>query len=526
MWTPAILTAALALGQPGARLPDVVSLPPPPAPAAAPAAPASGGAFPSGLDLMVLDQPPAPAQPPAAQPPAMPPTAAAQPPGPPPAPADQPPQPINIVAPLLPIPTPPAAPAAPAAAAAAPVPRWFLMKELQGTYLGSQLDGNGIAVYGWMEGSFTGSTSGITNEPMAFNDRANRLLLQQAFFRIEKAINPTENSMIQWGFRTDWIVGSDYRFTLPRGIFNGQLVNTDPTQNLYGIDPVEFYGEAYIPNIQQGLDIKVGRFYTPWGEESIEAVSTPLVSRSYTFNSGPPFTNTGALATLTIDPVWTVAGGLVDGNDIVLDNGQEPRFLGFVKWTQPSGGRNTVTLAASLGRGKFNDSAPMEAPQAAAGATITTSGIGGETLGRNNTNVVDLLYTHTFNPVLSYVQEDLYGWQTSIPLSSGILVSDVQPVGDGTAHWASTAHYLIYQMSPRTTATLRGELFDDYEGSRTGFKGIYTEVTGGLAVKLRPGLIVRPELRYDWNGQARAFNPGVDPSHDQFTAACDVILRW
>ena len=400
------------------------------------------------------------------------------------------------------------------------------MKELQGTYLGSELDGNNIAIYGWIEGSGTASSAGISNEPMAWNDRANRVLLQQMFIRMERTVVTTGTTMPTWGFRTDWLIGSDYRFTLPRGIWNSQLVNSDPTQNLYGVDPVEFYGEVYIPNVQQGLDVKVGRFYTPWGEESIEAVSTPLVSRSYTFNSGPPFTNTGVIATLTIDPVWTVAGGLVDGNDIDFDNGQEPRFVGYVKWTQPEGGRNTVTLAAGLGRGKFNDSAPLLAPEVAAGDTITTSGIGGETAGRNNINNVDLLYTHTFNPVLSFASETLYGWQTSIPLSSGILVSDTAPVGDGTAHWASTAEYLFYTVSSRTTATLRAEAFDDYEGSRTGFKGIYTEVTGGLAVKLRPGLIFRPELRYDWNGQSRAFNPGVDPQHDLFTAACDVIVRW
>ena len=181
------------------------------------------------------------------------------------------------------------------------------MKEVQGTYLGTQLDGNNIAVYGWLEGSATASSAGISNEPMAWNDRADRVLLQQMFIRVERTVVTTGTTMPTWGFRPDLLVGSDYRFTLPRGIFNGQLVNQNPTQNLYGIDPVEFYGEVYIPNVQQGLDIKVGRLYAPFGEESIEAVSTPLVSRSYTFNSGPEFTNTGVLATLTIDPVWQVA---------------------------------------------------------------------------------------------------------------------------------------------------------------------------------------------------------------------------
>jgi hypothetical protein len=527
MWTPAILTAALALGQPGVQLPDPARATP--APMRAPVAPPY---------QYILDKLPAQD---GANPPAPPadsfPTAWATAPEPPPPEAT--PEPITINAPLLPPPAPPPAPAAPAAPAAAPPPRWFLMKELQGTFLGSQLDGHNIAIYGWVEGSYTGSSAGITNEPMAWNDRANRFLLQQMFIRMERTVVTTGTQMPTWGFRTDWLVGSDYRFTLPRGIWNSQLVNSAPTQNLYGVDPVEFYGEVYIPTVQQGLDIKVGRFYTPWGEESVEAVSTPLVSRSYTFNSGPPFTNTGVLATLTLNPEWQVAGGYVIGNDTFFDKGDEGRFLGFAKWTQPSGGRNTVTVATTLGRGKFNDQAPLEFPAVQRGATITTGGISGEAglldgngnvvgAGRNNINVFDVLYTHTFNPVLSYAAEGLYGYETNVPAVDlpGRLDLVQQGFGTGTAHWASLAQYLIYTMSPRLTATLRVEGFYDFEGFRTATEGLTTEITGGLAFKYRPGLIVRPELRWDQNGYTRGFNVPLDPSHNLYTAACDVIVRW
>ena len=170
------------------------------------------------------------------------------------------------------------------------------MKDLQGTYAGGLLDGNNIAIYGWAEVSATASSAAITNEPMAWNDRANRVELQQFFARMERTVVTTGTTMPTWGFRTDFLIGTDYRFTLPRGIWNGQLLNSKqdgtngPVQNLYGVDPVEFYGEYYIPNILAGLDIKVGRLYAPFGEESIEAVSTPLISRSYTFNNGPAFT--------------------------------------------------------------------------------------------------------------------------------------------------------------------------------------------------------------------------------------------
>jgi hypothetical protein len=497
MWTPIFLTAALALGQPGVALPEVA----PPA-----------GPSPRTWTFAV-DVSPASASAPDAPP------------------AEEAPKPVQITAPLLPTPAPAPAAAAAAAPAAAPPPRWFLMRELQGTYFGSLLDGNRIAVYGWAEASGTLSSAGVSNEPMAWNDRANRLLLQQFFFRVERPVVTTGTTMPTFGFRFDSIIGSDYRFTLPRGIFNGQLINSSidpntgvPTQNLYGYDPVEFYGEVYIPNIQQGLDIKVGRFYTPFGEESIEAVSTPLVSRSYTFNNGPPFTHIGVLATLTVDPVWTVAGGLVDGNDIVFDAGQEARFVGFAKWTQPSGGRNTVTFGTSVGRGKFNTGAPFATENPGG---VTASGIGGEVFGRNNINVFDLLYTHTFNPVLGYVAEGLYGYQTGVP--ANLLPGDHGLLTANTAHWLSLAQYLQYQMSPRVQATLRGEVFEDFEGQRTGFEGLYTEVTAGLAFKARPGLIIRPELRWDSNGTARPFDfpyHGGTGEHDLFTAAMDVIVRW
>jgi hypothetical protein len=508
MWTPVFLTAALALGQPGFNLPNV-------APAAPPQAPAVlyKDAAPDRLPLREAPEPP----------------------------PEEAPKPVQITAPLLPTPPAPPVVAAPAAPVVAPPPRWFLMKELQGTYFGSQLDGNRIAVYGWAEMSGALSSAGVSNEPMAWNDRANRVLLQQFFIRVEQPVVTTGTTMPTFGFRSDTIIGSDYRFTLPRGIFNSQLINSSidpntgvPTQNLYGVDPVEFYGEAYIPNIQQGLDIKVGRFYTPFGNESIEAVSTPLVSRSYTFNSGAPFTNTGLLATLTINPEWTVAGGFAIGNDTFFDAGDEGRFLGFVKWTQPSGGRNTFTLATSLGRGKYNVNAPLATEDFRG---VTTSGIGGEAAGgpaadgggagRNNINVVDMLYTHTFNPVLSYAAESIVGWQYDVPAFD--LPGDHGLIGPNTAHWASLAQYLTYQMSPRLTGTVRAEVFEDFEGQRTGFEGLYTELTTGLAFKARPGLILRPELRYDNNGTARPFDsPYHDGKgeHDLFTAAMDVIVRW
>jgi hypothetical protein len=403
-----------------------------------------------------------------------------------------------------PVSLPPTAPTSP------PAPdRWLLMRELQGTWNGGLLDDHRMSISGWVDSSFTASTAGASNEPMTWNDRANRLLVQQFFLRAERTVVATGTTEPTFGFRSDWLVGTDYRFTLARGVFNGQLANADGAQNLYGVDPIQFYGEAYFPTVASGLDVKVGRFYCPIGEESNEAVSTPLASRSYTFTT-EPFTHFGVLTLLTVNPEWSMHACLVNGNDIVFDDGQELRFIGRVQWTQP-GGRNTVAFGTAVGRGKFNIGAPNAA------ATVATAA---EPFGRNNLNVFDVVYTHTFNPVLSYTLETAYGYTTNVPPAAA--PGEANRPGGGTAAFASAVNYLFFTMSPRLSATGRLEFFDDFQGQRTGFEGLYTAATAGVQFRPRKDVILRPELRYDFNEESRPF----EGKHDLFTATMDVIVRW
>ena len=89
------------------------------------------------------------------------------------------------------------------------------------------------------------------------------------------------------------------------------------------------------------------------------------------------------------------------------------------------------------------------------------------------------------------------------------------------------ANHLFYTVSSRTTATLRAEVFDDYDGFRTGFEGLYTEVTGGLVAKLRAGPHRPPRAAVRLQRPEPGLQPGPGPvARHQFTAACDVILRW
>lgn len=395
------------------------------------------------------------------------------------------PEPMQISAPLLPPVVPAPAAAAPAAPAAPSPDRWMLMKSLQGTWEGASLDENRLAIYGWTEVSFDASTDRQSNLPVGFNYRANDFELQQNWLRVERPVVTTGTSEPTFGFRSDTILpGTDYRFTVARGLFSGQLTANNGQPNLYGIDPAQFYGEAYLPTLAAGTDVKVGRMFAQFGAESIDGPSNQLASHSYNFIYDP-FTQTGVMATTQWTPAWSIQLGVILGPDVFFDPAASGYSMFSVKWAPP-GGRDSVLVSGMFGSGRFNVAHDF-----------------------NNPNILDLVYVHTFNPRLSYTLDALAGYETNVP-------------DTGTATWWATVHYLTYQFTPRLWGTTRLEFFDDSDGNRTGFPGLYTALTAGVNFRPYRSVIFRPELRYDYNGESRPF----EGKHDLFTATADVILRW
>lgn len=494
---PAIGAAPEPMPKP--RLP--MRLPPPPLTVAEP--PAALPAVPVAAPVPVKADEPKPAAPADDKPAAK---------------ADEPAKPVEITAALLPPPKPPEPSAAPPVAAAAAADRWALMKSLQGTMYGAALDDNRMYLYGWFNGSANTSTAAQNNAPVTWIDRPNNFLFQQAWVRLGRSVVTSGTTMPTFGFQLDFLFGSDYRYTMPRGLWNSQLLNsawdpaTDPSgtkyQRLYGVDLVQQYVNAYIPNLFRGTEIRIGRFYTPWGVESIEAISTPLITHSYAFNWSPPFTHCGAAAYITFDPEWSAVLMAVNGNDVYWgDPATEWRFVGNVKWTQP-GGKNTVTLAASIGRGKFDDGEKFDVPGV---ETIDEAG------GRTNMNAFDIVWTHLLNPRLAYNLEAIYGYQTNVP-------AIYNSKGYGTAHWYAIAHYLFWTISPQLTGILRFENFDDMQGQRTTVDAVYTSVTTGLVYRPIKDVILRSELRYDIASHGRPFDNGTN--NQLFVAAVDFTVRW
>lgn len=341
-----------------------------------------------------------------------------------------------------------------------------------------------LYVSGWLDGSYTASTDRNNQLPMGFNYKANQFLLQQNWVRIERAVN-LEADEPSFGFLSDNILpGSDYRFTLPRGIFNQQLVARHGQPNLYGIDPVRFFAEGYFPGVARGLDIKIGRFYAPWGIEAVDAPSNTFLSHMYTFVYDP-FTQTGVLATTKWNESWSSQSALVTGNDEFINPGNQLKYSGNVQWASPDR-PDTLRFSTILGSPRYRTRYHLD-----------------------NLNLFEIIYSLQIHPKLKYTFATLFGYQTDVP-------------GIGLADWISYQNFLVRQLNEKLSAALRVELFDDYQGQRTGFAGLYTDVTAGIQIQLTDRIRIRPELRFDNNDRSRPF----EGHHSVFTAATDVIIRW
>jgi hypothetical protein len=426
------------------------------------------------------------------------PVALAQAPGPTPPekpPVETPPS-VVIPAPLLPAPavTPPPTEVK-ETPAPAPPDRWILMKALQGTYWGDLLIGNRMQIYGWTEGSYTYGSAGRGQWPMLAQSPTDTFLLNQNWLVFERTVVTSDTTQPTFGFRTAWILpGSDARYTVSRGLLDEQEGLFDFTQSHYPIDLFHAYVEAYFPTVARGLSIKIGKNAVPYFAETEDKINNPLFSHAYIFYYGGPFTHTGIQANLKLTDVWAVEARLVTGSDIFIDPAAEPTFVGALSWTQP-GGRNTALLSVVIGPGRFDEEESF-----------------------HHLNLINLVFKHNFNPRLVYTLDAVAGYETN--------VATVTPTGDDTGRWYGVAQYLTYIITPRLSATGRLEFFDDPQGLRTGFEGLYTAVTTGVTFKPRKGIWIRPELRYDYNGDSRPFNSNNDPHHGQFSVASDLILRW
>jgi hypothetical protein len=160
---------------------------------------------------------------------------------------------------------------------------------------------------GWLETSVSGNTNATHdgfNGPVTFQDRSGSVQMNQLNLYLQKAVTASGDSF-DIGGRVDVMYGSDSIFTQaygnpytnnytgltsPRGSWDLKLTG----DHLYGLALPQAYTEFNLP-IADGLDVKLGHFYTPVGYEVVTSPDNFFVTKPYTMQYGEPFTHTGVL---------------------------------------------------------------------------------------------------------------------------------------------------------------------------------------------------------------------------------------
>lgn len=311
-------------------------------------------------------------------------------------------------------------------------------------------------VTGYVDGSYNNLvrnyfTSGAFNR--VFDQVPNGFTLQQA--AITLAYQPSEGL----GGLLNLIAGRDANIMAPYGF----MPYTEFRTQTFAID----FPQAFIQYAKGPVTVMGGRFLTLVGYEQLDPTQDTNFSRGILFYNTPD-THLGIRAIYTATDKMTVTAGVNDGWDNIRD------------WTR----RKTVELSFSYNVNSFFNFALTGLNGQERATPQTDFGpLGDRTL-------IDLVATVNATENLSLVTNYDYGWQTKAALPDGSL---------SRAGWQGIAGYINYKFCNQWQTSLRGELFYDSDGFRTGVRQKWSEVTLTVGYSPIKNLVIRAETRRDFS---------------------------
>jgi hypothetical protein len=376
---------------------------------------------------------------------------------------------------------------------------------------GSNGDGwkkSGIQIYGWLNAGANVSTSkggGYSNFPEAYAERQGFELDQEVLY-IERQPDTVQTDHVDWGFRVAALYGLDYRFTTSNGFLSGQLLDKNREN---GFDMPMFYFDLYVPQIAQGMDIRVGRYI------SLPDIEAQLAPNNYTYSHSLTYTfdcytQLGLNTTTKLSKHWLLQVGISPGCDTMpWTTSAKVTLNGCLGYTWSEGGDNIYVCDNSLNDGHY---------------------------AYNNLQAYYATWYHKYgkNSRWHTATETWYQYEKGtpnvnnsagqaqlIPGANGAICKSLDQVTCYAPDYA-IVNYQEYQASKHDYFSFRNEFFDDFVGQRTGFKSKFTEHLLGWGHWVGTTVLFRPELRWEHAYDAPAYNNGT--KHSQLTFASDVIL--
>lgn len=329
---------------------------------------------------------------------------------------------------------------------------------------------NGWTAGGWLQTGYHSKGNGL------FNSRPDEFQVHQAWMYLEKAADGSNG--LGFGGRFDAMYGTDSQDTQAFGADRGW-------DN--GFDNGPDYGfalpQAYVEAAYGDTSVKVGHFYTIIGWEVVTAPDNFFYSHAYTMYNSEPFTHTGILATQNVSDDLTVWGGYTFGWDSGFnDNGDN--FLGG--FSAAMSDNLTLTYATTIGR--FGEAR-----------------FGGVEKGYMHSIVADIALSDD----LQYIfQSDYLDTENNV----GVPVRDTFGINQ----------YLIKTINDCWAVGGRFEWWNaEFDG--LGDNDVYA-LTLGVNHKPHANVIVRPEVRWDWDDSG--VTAGLEDGDEQFTFGMDTILLF
>jgi len=311
------------------------------------------------------------------------------------------------------------------------------------------------------------------------------------------------------------------------------------------------YGEIFIPQVMEGLLLRLGRFISIPDIEAQLAPNNYMYSHSmtYTFDN---YTNTGLEATMAVSKNWIVQAGLVVGTEslpwhvgtTIANPFPNPLFPNATMLKDP-GAQPSVTLGVRWTSDSGNDD-----------LNIVADGINNGTWGYNNLQWFGFTYYHKFNDQWHISIESYNEHQNNVanllnPTAQAAIANGGTPfspqympfnapggaicknaaVVSCTASFQTALMYLNYKPTPLDNISYRAEFVDDFEGQRTGVKTAYLETGIGWQHWFSPQIEIRPEVSYYRSLNAFAFNGnanfGIAPNKNfAIIGAADMIFHF
>ena len=393
--------------------------------------------------------------------------------------------------------------------------RWPLMKAMQGTWLGDDLDSERIRTYGWINVSANVSNAKNSNSPDSYWLVPNSVQLDQFVVRTERQVDSVQTDHIDWGFRSTVLFGSDYRYLTAGGWWpaSDQLLEHN---FLYGVDFTEQYFDLYVPWVAQGMILQVGRWIATPDIETQFAPDNYMGTHSilFTFDT---YTQTGVMATIMLSKQWTVQACINAGNDMApWYKGAIPCGMFGVRWVAKDNNDSIYAVLNQINNAEFRHFVED-----------------GQPAGHDNFNYPVVTWQHRFDEHFFTKTEAYFMWQENAELGGTPSIGPLEPFGGGGGNGTllpglslayGTVNYTEFQLSAKDFISVRNEWWKDERGMRSGFPGTYTSHAIGLTHNFTPELQVRPEIGYYRNWTEPAFDLGT--KQGLILAGVDVTIRF